>query len=247
MKTWLSLALFSAALIAPAAAQSYHCADGQLLGGPAGYTCSTNVQGEIVSIQPATQTRAHTRRVTPTQTQTRTYTRTHNAPASHNHSHQHADGTVHTHAHSHSAPSHSPQPVVTRTVRRSAQLPRNTLPQHSTLTAHRPLALECQQTYTRLADSQAGEERVEVCYRDLTPLNTASTHALFERLEIAAKRACRRNSFSVLDRIGRNRTCERDAVYNAVLDINSPQLDSYYAQRTGKTLPRIAVGPLQRY
>lgn len=131
MKRLVLIAGFAAALASPAVAQSYKCVSGELLGGPEGYSCETNAQGEIVSVRPGKSTQTTTRTVTrsapTTRTVTRSATTTHSAPHthgsnSHNHPHTHTDGTRHSHPHSHGAQhtSHRAAPTVTRTTSRLA-------------------------------------------------------------------------------------------------------------------------------
>jgi UrcA family protein len=252
MKRLVLIAGFAAALASPAVAQSYKCVSGELLGGPEGYSCETNAQGEIVSVRPGkstqTTTRTATRSAPTTRTVTRSATTTHSAPHthgsnSHNHTHTHTDGTRHSHPHSHGAQhtSHRAAPTVTRTTSRPAPRQRlsYTPPKRP---VPRPLPT-CDTAYTRLPDTKDGRRQIEVCYADLTPVTVATADSVYARIKSAARKACRGQGFS---RYGTNRSCERGAVYDAVMDVNLPALDSLYAQKSGKRIPRVKVGQLRR-
>jgi UrcA family protein len=100
----------------------------------------------------------------------------------------------------------------------------------------------CDEAYTRLNDTRDGRKRYEVCYADLTPVTIATADDIYGRIADAARKACRGGSslFSM------DRSCRRDAIYRAVVDVNLPALDSYYANKSGRYVPRVTVGPLRR-
>lgn len=259
MKRLLALVGFTALLALPTYAQSYKCVGGELLGGPEGYTCETNAQGEITSVQPGnsqsrsvTTTRTMTRSAPVTQTVRR---QTHVAPrphithqtaqahshgrTTHTHIHTHTDGTRHSHAHSHGqVTSHvttTHRPVTTV---RPAPRP---LPAPAPRPA--PVPATCDFAYKKISDTRDGRPRYNVCYSDLKPITGATADSLYSRIRTAARRACRSHGFSIY---GASRSCERDAIYDAIVDVNLPALDRYYASKTGKRVPRVTVGPLRR-
>jgi UrcA family protein len=270
MKRILVLAGFIAALALPALAQSYQCVGGELLGGPEGYSCETNASGEITSVQPAA---ASTRTVTTTRpvttrpmTTTRTVTRsapttttirrhthtaprpttthrpasTHNhGPITHTHMHTHSDGTRHSHAHSHGSTSTH----VTTTHRPVTTVRPTPMPIRPSAPRPAPIPADCDAAYTKLPDTRDGRRQFEVCYADLKPITSATADSLYARINSAAWRACRGHGLSFYNT---SRSCQRAAVLDAVRDVNLPALDSYYARKTGKRVPRVTVGPLRR-
>lgn len=252
MKRLVIIAGIATLFASPALAQSYKCVGGELLGGPEGYHCETNANGEIVSVRPGTHSQSTSRTVTrsvpTTRTVSRSATSAHATPrsrsvSSHNHVHTHTDGTRHSHPHSHGSAhsSHRSAPTVTHSYTRPAprQTYRYTPPARP---APRPLPT-CDTAYTRLPDTRDGRRQIEVCYADLTPVTVATADSVYARIKSAARKACRGARFSLY---GTSRSCERDAVYDAVVDVNLPALDSLYAKKSGKRIPRVTVGPLRR-
>ena len=192
-----------------------------------------------------------------TTTTTRTATRTHAPARTHSQPHSHGAGQSYTHTHSHTHYNPAPVPThrpVTRTyaapVHRPAPVRTYSQP---TTTYSRPIytppprvaavrRATCDAAYTRLNDTRDGRKRYEVCYADLTPVTLATADDIYGRISSAARKACRGGS----SLFGNNRSCRRDAIYRAVVDVNLPALDSYYTNKTGRYVPRVTVGPLRR-
>ncbi|MEM8616061.1 MAG: UrcA family protein [Pseudomonadota bacterium] len=326
----------------PASAQSYRCVGGELLGGPDGYRCETNTNGQITRVtpppqtgprgmpmatQPLPQTPGTTVRSTPitrTVPATRTVPVTRTVPAqTHHHVYtrrvtpapvvrRYALPTSHhlavqpqpqtgytvtrryvtqqsaapkpsiaspTHHHQR-APfgagydSYTPHRTVTRTRRAPPRQPapihyaETRLQKPSTVRAvERPLEHRlpnyipsgrvqkrisptatavwrgvCADKISRLSDTKDGRKRYEVCYSDLKPITSATADDLYGRIRLAARRACGRSGALS----GANRSCQRSAIRDAVVEVNRPALDAIYASKTGKRVPRVKVGPLRR-
>ena len=252
------LRLFVTACIAaaitglPALAQSYQCVGGELLGGPQGYTCRTNAQGQIIAITPpstaaptpTTRQRMiirpgeHTRQA-PSLT-TRTYTRP--APTVTTRTYTRPATTVTTRTYTR-ATSAAPHPPFTSTTTYSTRpAPR----QSYTYTPRQPARIArptCAKTIRKLADTPDGRSQYEVCYADLAPKIPISADLIYGRIKRAARRACRDGGLSIAFA---NHRCRKDAIYRAVLDANLPSLDNYYVTKTGRYVPRVIVGPLRR-
>lgn len=186
-----------------------------------------------------------------TTTTTRTVTSTHAPTRTYSQSHSHGAGQPLTHTHSHTHYNHAP--VTThRPVTRTYSAPVRTYSQPTT-TYSRPIytppprvaavrRATCDEAYTRLNDASDGRKRYEVCYADLTPVTVATADDIYDRISSAARKACRGGT----SLFGNDRSCRRDAIYRAVVDVNLPALDSYYANKSGRYVPRVTVGPLRR-
>lgn len=167
-------------------------------------------------------------------------------PVTHTHMHTHSDGTRHSHAHSHGQTSthvtttHRPTTTVHRPVTTVRPTP---MPVRPLAPRPAPIPADCDAAYTKLPDTRDGRRQFEVCYADLKPITSATADSLYARINTAARRACRGHGLSIYNA---SRSCQREAVLDAVLDVNLPALDSYYARKTGKRVPRVTVGPLRR-
>lgn len=207
-------------------------------------------QAPIQYARPST-----TRTVTSTHAPTRTYSQSHShgagQPLTHTHSHTHyntAPVTTHrpvTRTYSapvnptYAAPVHRPAPVRTYSQPTTTYSRPIYTPPPRVAAVMRPT---CDQAYTRLNDTRDGRKRYEVCYADLTPVTIATADNIYDRISSAARKACRGGT----SLFGNDRSCRRDAIYRAVVDVNLPALDSYYANKTGRHVPRVTVGPLRR-
>lgn len=204
---------------------------------------------------PAHRPQAPIRYAAPTMTGTvtpqRAPTYTHSSQP---HSHHGGQPYTHTHSHTHYPQAHS---TTSRPVTRYSSAPRVTYaaPPHQTVTrtVSRPVytpparvaavhRATCDDAYTRLPDTRDGRRRYEVCYGDLTPVTGATADDIYARISNAARKACRGGS----SLFGADRSCRRDAIYRAVVDVNLPALDEYYRGKTGRYVPRVTVGPLRR-
>ncbi|MEL7231165.1 MAG: UrcA family protein [Pseudomonadota bacterium] len=263
---------------APALAQSnFQCVGGELLGGPQGFACETDAEGNIINVQPSAmvetaptprpapvpraQTRTTTiyRSGTPSTVHTpqtrQTYRSTHrpqtryttrattttttSAPVTRTYRSSQAPTTRTTSTYTtRSTYTHAPQP-------RYARPPARTVYYAPAPQRIAPTPRRCEPILLRLKDTRDGRRQFEVCYADLTPLGFSGADALYDRIQTAAKRACRgHSSFSL---IRTDRRCRRDAVRQAVIDVNTRDLDVVYADRTGRSIPRVRVGrPIYR-
>lgn len=206
-------------------------------------TVTHRTQAPIQYARPSTTTRT----VTSTHAPARTYSQPHShgtgQPLTHTHSHTHYNSApVTTHrpvTRTYSAPVHRPAPV------RTYSQPTTTYSRPIYTPPPRVAAVRratCDEAYTRLNDTRDGRKRYEVCYADLTPVTGATADDIYGRISTAARKACRGGS----SLFGNDRKCRRDAIYRAVMDVNLPALDSYYAKKTGRYVPRVTVGRLRR-
>lgn len=211
----------------------------------------------VTHTAPAPQTRTYTQRQTyhePSQGQRpQTYTRQ-QAPVTQTYSsHSHAPRTQ-TYTHSHAPTTYTQSTYTTRSTYSHARTRPHTTYRHAPTapvyyTPHQPAVApayrRCDPTLQRLRNTRDGARRFEVCFADLTPLGFSGAEALYNRIQTAARRACRNtSSFSL---ISNSRSCRRDAIKQAVIDVNSPSLDTVYAERTGRSIPRVRVGrPIYR-
>ena len=128
---------------------------------------------------------------------------------------------------------HAPKPVVHK--------PHAYVPHSKPLVVHG----HCPgKTIKRIKSTRDGRPRYKVCYADLAPLDTYSVSKLYERIETAARRACRGHSVWAARR--GDRECRKEAVFNAVQDVNSPKLYDFYLSKTsrhkGRHVPHVIVG-----
>lgn len=65
-----------------------------------------------------------------------------------------------------------------------------------------------------------------------------SAETLFFRIRRAAEEVCRIASHPRGYEIWYEHACEAEAVADAIGDVNEPQLDEYYSDRSGSALPR---------
>lgn len=253
----------------PALAQSnFKCVGGELLGGPQGFVCDTDSAGNIINVQPrALQQAAPTTQAAPaaqTRTQTTTVYRGGTPTTVHTPRSQDTYTTTHQAQTRYVTRSATPtaHPPVTRTYRPTHAPTTRTYSTYTTRSTYThkpaptvtytpapqrvaPTPRSCGKTLQRLRDTRDGRRQIEVCYSDLDPLSLSGADALYNRLQTAARRACRGGSS--LSLISNDRRCRRDAVRQAVLDVDSPELDVVYAERTGRTIPRVRVGrPIYR-
>jgi len=216
-------------------------------------TVRHRTQAPIQYARPSSTT---TRTVTTHRAPTRTYSQpahSHGAgqPLTHTHSHTHynnAPATTHrpvtrTYSapvtRSYSAPVHRPAPVRTYSQPTTSYSRPIYTPPPRVAAVRRAT---CNEAYTRLNDTRDGRKRYEVCYADLTPVTVATADDIYSRISSAARKACRGGT----SLFGNNRSCRRDAIYRAVVDVNLPALDSYYAKKSGRYVPRVTVGSLRR-
>lgn len=255
-----ALASAIAIIAMPAVAQSnFQCVGGELLGGPQGFACETDGQGRIINVQPRAHTekapqqrpvqqvqpqgttvyRGTTRTHVPHQPATRTYTqpRTTTSTTTRTYSYTHAPAPV-TRTYTHTPP---PAP---RTYRHQ---PTTVYRSHSPAPKPiRPILWLCDDQVTRLGDTRDGRRQYEVCYADLRPLNYRAAEELYSRVSTAARRACRGGHVTG-SLISRDRSCRREAIKQAVFDVDSPALDAVYSDKTGRQIPRVRVGrPIYR-
>lgn len=242
----------AALFTAPALAQSsYQCVRGELLGGPQGFACETDTQGRIVNVKPRalTETAPQTRSVPAPQaspTGTTVYrgtTGTHipHQPAPRQYTTPRTTTSTTTRTYT-----YTQQPTPRTYTYRSQPTP---APVQQTQTFARspvhPILYICNETVARLRDTRDGRRQYEVCYSDLRPLDDRSAEILFDRVSSAARKACRAQITGSL--IRGDRRCRRDAIEQAVFDVNSPALDAVYSDETGRAIPRVRVGrPIYR-
>lgn len=210
-------------------------------------TRPTTTTRTVTRSAPMTTVRRHTHTTSRPVTTHRPMPTHSHGPITHTHMHTHSDGTRHSHVHSHGQTSthvttttHRPTQTVHRPVTTVRPAP---MPIRTTAPRPAPIPADCDAAYTRLPDTRDGRRQFEVCYADLRPITGATADALYARINTAARRACRGHGLSFYNT---SRSCQRAAVLDAVLDVNLPALDSYYASKTGKRVPRVTVGPLRR-
>ena len=103
----------------------------------------------------------------------------------------------------------------------------------------------CQQAIRRLGEDRDGRKRYEVCFSDLQPVHGTRVEQLYDRIETAARRACRGQAG--YGAWSRRDDCEDQAVEEAVYDTGLLPLATYHANVTGQRIPNVKVGPLRRY
>jgi len=259
-----ALCAVAAVFSAPAIAQSsYQCVGGELLGGPQGFACETDANGRIVNVKPRafTQTAPQPKPMPRPQTQSQSGTTVYRGTARTHVPHQPAprqytaprtttSTTTRTYTYS-----QQPAPV-TRTYSYTQQpAPQAYTYRHQPAPQyHRPVMqqrlvplvhYECADDIYRLNDTRDGRRQYEVCYTDLRPLDYRSAVRLYDRINRAARKACRGQTTGSL--ISRDRSCRRDALEQAVFDVDSPSLDAVYSDKTGRAIPRVRVGrPIYR-